>query len=123
MDGGWRQLDSYAHNAGRAFEFGACFVAGVQLKLSNKFGGRRLKHLINRTKMFHVKHFGTIRGRNLTWPQPSGGFETRRIAPTIGILGGWRVQPGRLRLKLSRPCGREMPLHNSRNMQQTTTLI
>jgi hypothetical protein len=42
---------------------------------------------INRTKMFHVKHFGTIGAKNLTRPHTPGGLVTSTIAGKIGILG------------------------------------
>ncbi|MGH6836220.1 MAG: hypothetical protein ACREC9_11870 [Methylocella sp.] len=46
----------------------------------------------NRTKMFHVKHFGTIGAKNLTWPQTSFALSyvgSRRII----VLGGKQESP------------------------------
>jgi hypothetical protein len=42
---------------------------------------------LDRTKTFHVKHFGTIGAGNLTRPRTSGGLETRGDARKFGIFG------------------------------------
>jgi hypothetical protein len=47
------------------------------------------KAIGNRTKMFHVKHFGSTSTKILTRPYTAGGLLTSGIAWKIGTLGSW----------------------------------
>ncbi|MGH6846592.1 MAG: hypothetical protein ACREC0_03870 [Methylocella sp.] len=56
---------------------------------------------VTRTKMLHVKHFGTIGAENLTKPHTASGLWARANAQKTGIFGGsGRIR--RLRLSQSR---------------------
>ncbi|HTV33546.1 MAG TPA: hypothetical protein VME69_10675, partial [Methylocella sp.] len=48
---------------------------------------------INRTKMFHVKHFCPIGAENHTRRRTPRGRETRGIVPKIGHIGRWTFKP------------------------------
>jgi hypothetical protein len=55
---------------------------------ARRFGSAR-GLLADRTKMFHVKHFGTIGAKKLMRPHTSGVLEMRKLAQKIGLLGGF----------------------------------
>jgi len=40
--------------------------------------------------MFHVKHFGAIGAKNLTWPQTAAPPATCKIDPSFGVIPGGR---------------------------------